>query len=52
MIGHGQLDARIRPDRRTGLGHHLAVDGDLPREDQRARAFPRRGEAAVNQYDI
>ena len=38
MIGHGELDARVRLDRRAGLGHHLAVDRHLAgRGSARAR---------------
>ena len=52
MIRHGELDARVGLDRRAGLRDDLAVDRHLAGEDQRARAFARRGEAAVDERDI
>ena len=52
VIGDGEIDARVLSDRRAGLGHDLAVDRDLAREDQRARPLTRRRQPAFNEDHI
>ena len=37
MVGRAEHDLRVGRDRRTGLGHDLAIDPDVTGEDQRAR---------------
>src|SRR4051812_43624656 len=52
MIRSGDRHVSIDGDTHSRFGGGLAVHPDAARENERARAFPRRGESAVDQQGI
>ena len=52
MVRHDELDAGVNGDGGAGFRDHAAVDGDLPRENQRAGALARRREAPIDHQHV